>query len=189
MRLVVRDTWPLCHQTGEDFLVAQDGMSAQVLEALLGAQPGGTLQLDFTGIQDCTWKAVQALSTELLMTARRAGAFIEDRRLLYINVGPDLQRALAAALHSATAPLALPLASASFRGVIGPLPEHLHALLSTLYSTPAGLTASELEELGVKAASRKLHALIDGWPEVVRRQQETGRGVRAWTYRHLPVLY
>ena len=163
--------------------------------------PDTVLVIDFTGIEESTSSVAEEIGPlffrAFLQHRERIGSFY----LAYGNLKAPLVEALDGAfLHlikkeNTNDPLTcvglLTFQNEFFAGhyFFGrKLPDAIKEVLDMVYEY-GSMTSTEMEERGVKAASRKLNEICSQYPWLIRRHQQRIKGTeKGWTFVYSPVV-
>lgn len=160
-----------------------------------------TLAVDLTGIIEMTTSVAEEIGPMLfreLVAYRDKG---NEIFMTYSNASPEIANGLDAAFSS------WPISSdidrrftvvvfgragnghfSDYQFVGKEVPEALRTILDLIYARGHALS-SDIEQSGIKAASRKLNELYKQYPWLIRRvQRSVDTGSRAWAYFYYPIV-
>lgn len=161
-----------------------------------------TLAVDFSGIEEMTTSVAEEIGPRLVEEFLRQRDGGRDVYLVYCNVSEDIARGLHGSMMDWLT--RHPHYSRRFTTVAfhnrhdsqfvghrfmgGEIPGALSEVLNVIYQLGEA-SSSRLQDHGIKAASRKLNALVNQYPWLVRKAQVAlDADPRSWAYVYSPVV-
>lgn len=159
------------------------GCAISAMKPLLGS---GSFAVDLRQVKHLTLAAARLLGPglQLQFMQRRT----EGQTLVYLHVQPHICHSLHCSFQArldSPALLGVAFCPEGTPCFFGDVPPHLREVLQLTYQH-GGVTARQLEHLGVKAAGKKLSNLHQRWPYLLTRRTCQVEGV--WWHQYHPPL-
>jgi hypothetical protein len=183
------------------YLMNRDKLGVPLRQKLLDSldkMQSGLLLIDLTDVHEMSHSVAEEIGPIFLQEFIEKRIDRPDLFAVYINMEPEVAQGLRYAFIGYLNRLQNDekLVAIGFQNitqnheVLGYLPEALSNLIDAIYTNEGfGMTSTELEARGIKAASRKLNELGTQYPWLIAKiQRPAGADARTWAYEYSPIF-